>query len=167
VFLIAAYQDVYHLAERMDQLLVPPFDGIGQRIVTTGMTDAEAQAAPFTKFARDVMQPQVIQTILNDPDAPIARAMRANETYDWLPRTPLRMYYGSADVVVGPRNTLITLERMRELGAPDIDAIELVGLSGEPLTHATAQWPAYIAARRWFDTFPVPVDNVDEDHDEP
>lgn len=166
VFLVAAFQDVYHLANRMDELLVPPYDAIGERMVTAGMTDAEVAAAPFTRFARDVMQPQLIESILNDPDAPLVRAMRANETYDFAPLAPVRMYYTPADAVVSPTNTLLALARMQELGARDVQAIKLFGLHGEALTHGLAQWHAYIAARRWFDTFPVPVSDDGPDKDD-
>jgi hypothetical protein len=166
IYLVASFQEVYHLAHGMDQVLVSPFDTIGERMVMRGMTDAEAQRIPVTQFSRDVMQPQLIQSILNDPASPIVQAMHDNETYDWTPRTPLRMYYGSADVVVNPMNTLLALERMRARGAMDVDAIELVGLKGEALTHGTAQWPAYIAARRWFDTFPAPPLDADDGSDD-
>ncbi len=166
IFLVASFQEVYHFANRMDDLLVPPFDAFGERMVTSGMTDAEAAAIPVAKFSRDVLQPALFESILNDPDAPIVQAMRANETYDWTPRTPLRMYYTPADLVVNPMNTLLALERMRARGAQNVDAIPLVGLKGEALTHGLAQWPAYIGARRWFDTFPVPTDVVDDDSDE-
>jgi pimeloyl-ACP methyl ester carboxylesterase len=166
IFLVASFQEVYHLADRMDEVLIPPFDAIGERMVTSGMTDAEAQAIPVAKFSRDVLQPALLQSILNDPAAPIVQAMHTNETYDWTPRTPLRMYFGSADVVVNPMNALLAVERMRARGALDVDAIQLVGLNGEALTHGTAQWPAYIAARRWFDTFPARTHDADDGTDE-
>jgi hypothetical protein len=35
-------------------------------------------------------------------------------------------------------------------GAADVQAVDL-----GPLTHGTAQWPAFIAARIWFDSFPA------------
>jgi hypothetical protein len=166
IYLVASFQAVYHLADRMDEVLVPPFDAIGEHIVASGMSDAEAQAIPVTKYSRDVMQPQLIESILNDPLSPMAEAMRSNEVYDWAPRTPLRMYYTSTDAVVNPANTLLAFDRMRARGAPDVDAIELHDPSGKALTHGTAQWPSYIAARRWFDTFPVPVLDPDDGADE-
>ena len=51
---------------------------------------------------------------------------------------------------------------MRELGATDVDTVNL-----GPLNHGTAQWPAYIGARKWFDSFPVPAvaDTDEEDQD--
>jgi hypothetical protein len=155
-YLMASFQAVYHLADKLDELLIPPYDAIGQRIVTRGMTDAEVLATPFPKFGRDVLQKRVIQQWLNEPESRLSQILRANETYDWRPDAPLRMYYGRVDVTVLHENALIAERRMRELGAADVQAVELVGLKGEALAHGTAQWPAYIAARRWFDTFAAP-----------
>lgn len=166
LFLFAAFQDVYHFAARMDQVLVPPFDAIGERIVTRGMPDAEVATQPFTTVARDMLRPTVVESILSDPNSPIVLAMRANETYDFAPRAPVRMYYTPADAVVNPTNAFIALQRMRELGAPDVELFPVFGLHGESLTHVAAQWPVYIAARRWFDTFPAPTTVDDDDPDE-
>lgn len=162
LFLFAAFQDVYHIADRMDQVFIPPFDVLGERIVTAGMTDAEVATQPFTKAARDMLRPELVESIINDSDAPIVQAMRANETYDFAPRAPLRMYYTPADAIVNPMNVFIALQRMQELGALNVEGISIAGPKGEPLTHVAAQWPVYIAARRWFDTFPVPIIADDE-----
>jgi dienelactone hydrolase len=162
-FLFAALQDVYHIAGSMNQVLIPPFDEIGERMVTEGMTDAEVAALPFTKIARDMLRPEVVQSIVNDPNAPFLLAMRANETYDFAPRAPVRMYYTPADALVHPLNTLLALQRMRELGARDVDVIPVFGPNGESVTHGAAQWLVYNAARRWFDSFPVPITDDNDD----
>jgi hypothetical protein len=60
------------------------------------------------------------------------------------------------------RNARTAFFRMRELGAADVDTVNL-----GPLNHGPAQWPAYIGARKWFGTFPAPavVDTDEEDED--
>ena len=161
-YLMAAYQETYHLAATLNDLLVSPYDEIGHTIVTAGMTDEQILAAKFPKFAREVLQPAVTDAWLNKPDSPLSRALQANQTYDWRPRAPMRMYYGEADVTVAPLNTAIALERMSALGAPDVQAVKLIGVNGEALAHGATQWPAYIAARRWFNTFPAPAREEEE-----
>ena len=161
-YLMAAYQETYHLAGTLNDLLISPYDEIGHTIVTAGMTDDQILATKFPKFGRDVLQPAVTDAWVNDPDSRLSRILQANQTYDWRPRAPMRMYYGEADVTVLPMNTTIALERMSALGAPDVQAVRLVGVRGEPLAHGPAQWPAYIAARRWFNTFAAPADDEEE-----
>jgi hypothetical protein len=159
ILAVTAAWQMYGIAARLDELLIPPYDAIGLRIQSSGMTAAElAAAVPFV--SRDVLQPSLIESILKDPDAPFSRAMRANETYDWAPRTPIRIYFATADLQVSPQNARVAIARMRELGAQNVDTVNL-----GPLTHGTAQWPAFIDARKWFDSFPVPA-AADGDADE-
>jgi pimeloyl-ACP methyl ester carboxylesterase len=147
IFAVTAAWQMYGIADRLDELLIPPYDQVGLRIQATGMTAAELGAAvPF--ISRDVLQPSLIESISNDPEAPLSRAFRANETYDWAPRTPIRMYFATQDLQVSPQNSRTAIKRMRELGAQDVDTVNLGALS-----HGAAQWPAFIAARKWFDTF--------------
>jgi hypothetical protein len=151
IFAVTAAWQMYGIADRLDELLIPPYDGVGLRIQSTGMTAAELVAAvPF--ISRDVLRPSLIESILNDPDAPFSRAMRENETYDWAPRTPIRMYFGTQDLQVTPQNARVAIARMRELGAQSVDTVNL-----GPLSHGGAQWPAFINARKWFDSFPAPA----------
>ena len=88
------------------------------------MTAAElAAAVPFVSL--NVLQPSFIESMLNDPDAPFARAMRENETYDWAPRTPMRIYFAPGDLQVDPLNarvaiqeTMTSLNRLSPPGLP-------------------------------------------------
>jgi pimeloyl-ACP methyl ester carboxylesterase len=156
ILAVTAAWQMYGIADRLDELLIPPYDQIGLRVQATGMTAAELGAVvPFV--SRDVIQPSLIESILNDPDAPLSRAFRENETYNWAPRTPIRMYFATQDLQVDPQNARTAIKRMLELGAADVDTVNL-----GPLNHGTAQWPAFIAARKWFDTFPVPSIRIDD-----
>jgi hypothetical protein len=103
-------------------------------------------------ISRDVLRPSLIESILNNPDAPFSRAMRENETYDWAPRTPIRIYFATQDLQVTPQNARVAIARMRDLGAQNVDTVNL-----GPLSHGAAQWPAFINARKWFDSFPAPT----------
>ena len=151
ILAVTAAWQMYGIAERLDELLVPAYAEIGLRVQATGMTAAELlPLVPFVSL--DVLQPSLIQSTLNDPDAPLSRAFRLNETYDWAPRTPIRMYFGTLDLEVSPNNARIAISRMRELGAQNVDTVNL-----GPLSHAGAQWPAFIEARKWFNTFPAPA----------
>jgi hypothetical protein len=149
ILAVTAAWQMYGIPGRLDELLKPPFDEIGLRIQSTGMTAAEL-AAVVPLVSRDVLQPSLIESLLNDPDAPFSRALRENETYDWAPRTPIRIYFATLDLQVSPENARVAIARMRELGAQNVDTVNLGALN-----HGTAQWPAFINAKRWFDSFAV------------
>jgi hypothetical protein len=153
VFFLSSFQAVYHVAPTLSDLLIPPYDSLGEVLITTGMPDADAQRLMGGRHPQAVMTQAAIDAWKYDPDSPLSQALRANATYEWVPRAPMRLYYGTNDVTVSPRNTIIADSVMRELGATTVEVMPLPGLS-----HSQAQWPAYISARRWFDSFPVPAE---------
>lgn len=146
VYILAAWNRVYHFAPTLDALLKPPYDAVAEQIVATGSAPASLldQLAPVP---RDNLQPATITAVLDEPDSDIAAALRENDTYDWRPTAPMRLYYGSADTDVPPQNSLTAAARMQSLGA-DVQAVDL-----GPLDHGGAVVPAILAARAWFDTF--------------
>jgi hypothetical protein len=157
VYEMAAFEEIYAVAPSLDAVLVPPYDTVGRRLLNLGMTLPALQAT-LPKVARDAVSPDVREAVLNDRDAPLSRALRENDTYDWRPEMPMRLYYGTMDIDVPWQNALTAEARMQELGAPDVLAVN-VG----PLSHGPAQLPAFIAARKWFDSFAAPATRPDDD----
>lgn len=175
IYGVSALNATYGLSDRLDELLTPSAAAIGEKLLTVGMTQAELVAA-VPRIGSQAMQPDVLNAFLCsietpafcDPNAPprviqlatsLADALRANQTYDWLPSAPLRMYFGAADIDVPTMNAPMTAEHMHALGASpaDVSFEILSGPAGEKLNHGTALWPSIIASRRWFDGFPAPV----------
>jgi hypothetical protein len=146
VYVAAAYNSVYHIADRLDALVRPPYDTLATRLVTQGLPSGDLEAA-LAPVPRDNLQPAVVDAALSDPDSPLRRALRDNDVYDWHPSAPVRLYYATADERVPYQNALTAAARMQALGAT-VDAVD-VG----PLSHGAAVIPAFIGAREWFDTF--------------
>lgn len=175
---VSALNATYGLG-RLDELLTPSAAAVGEQLLTAGMTQAEIVPA-VPRIASQAMQPDVLNAFLCsaetptfcDPNAParaielatgLADVLKANETYDWLPIAPLRMYFGEADMDVPTTNAPMTAEHMYALGASSSDVtVEILsGPAGERLNHGTALWPSIIASRIWFDSFPAPVKSED------
>jgi hypothetical protein len=167
IYAVAAYQATYNVAERLDQLLTPSASAIGDRLLTTGMTQAE-WAPLVPRVARDALQPEVLDAVLNNPQHPLSVALRANQTYDWLPTAPLKMYYAEGDIDVPfAVNATAAADHMRALGAtPElVQAVKLVGPNNEVLNHGTGLWLSIVESRKWFDTFPAAAIMPDDDAD--
>lgn len=144
VYAMGAYNAIYDFAPSLDQLMRSPYDQLASTLVTTGMPFGQV-AGSVAPVARDMLQPAVLDAVLEDPDSPISAALRENDLYEWAPRTPMRLYYGSADTDVPPRNSTFAAERMRALGAADVQAVNLGAY-----THGGAVIPAFVAAGEWF-----------------
>jgi pimeloyl-ACP methyl ester carboxylesterase len=146
VYAMGAYNAVYHFADGLDQLLKPPYDQLAGTLASSGMAFDQVAAA-VAAVPRDMVQPAVLDAVLNHPESAISTALRDNDLYDWRPATPMRLYYGSADTDVPPQNALTAAAHMQALGATNVQAVDL-----GPYTHTGAIVPAFIAAVTWFES---------------
>ena len=146
VYMLSAWNPIYEFAARLDDLIRPPYAVLAQQLQATGIASdiLEAQLAPIPA---DNLQPEVVAAVLENASHPISRALQENSVYDWRPKAPVRLYFGSADTDVDPQNARTAAAHMTQLGA-DVEAVD-VG----PYDHAGALLPANLAARRWFNTF--------------
>jgi hypothetical protein len=110
------------------------------------VTDAQLAALPRTP--RDLLVPEFLGRISLDTNALYWQALKDNDTYDWVPKAPVRLYYGGADIDVPPQNALTAQGIMRARGATTVAAVNV----GATLTHGTAVVPATIAAKRFLDS---------------
>jgi len=145
-YLVASFDTVYRIAPKLSDLIAPPNDKIAADLRDGVATSGELAQLP--SHARDVLRADVVQAMLADRDHPFWRAARDNDTYDWTPRAPARMYYGGADKDVYPANALTAESKMRANGARNVAAVNV----GATLDHPGAVLPATIAGRLFLDS---------------
>ena len=63
-----------------------------------------------------LMQDSFLNDIENGTDNWLTLALKENETYNWKPVNPLRIYYGDADKSTSPRDAITTHQHMIDLG---------------------------------------------------
>jgi hypothetical protein len=105
--LMLGYQDVYgNLFSSYSEALVAPYDTIlppaFNRVNTLGQINRL-----FPDDWRDVIQPAYLQGVLQDRRHPVNQALADNDLLDFVPRTPLHMYYCTGDTQVDYRNSLL------------------------------------------------------------
>jgi hypothetical protein len=144
-YLTATFDTVYRMAPKLSELVAPPNDAIAAHLRDGVATSAELGQLPTHPQA--VLRTDLVTAMLADRDHPYWRAARDNNTYDWTPKAPLRMYYGTADRDVYPANALTAESKMKANGARNVAAVN-VG----PLDHAGAVLPATIAGRFFLDS---------------
>lgn len=114
-------------------------------------TVTDAQLATLPRTPRDLLVPSFLGKISLDTNDLFWQALKDNDTYDWVPRVPVRLYYGGADLDVPPQNALTAQGIMRARGATSVAAVNV----GATLNHGTAVLPATIAAKRFLDSLRV------------
>ena len=73
---------------------------------------------------RDLIKEDILDEILNDPDSPIFNVFKDNDTYDWAPTAPTRLFYCEGDDVVKYQNAILAETVMNANGAADVLAVK-------------------------------------------
>ncbi|NNF33822.1 MAG: T9SS type A sorting domain-containing protein [Saprospiraceae bacterium] len=98
---------------------------------------------------RLMIQENILNDILNNPDSPVSMALADNDVYDWAPQAPTRLYYCSGDDVVGPGNSVLADATMNANGGADIASLDL----GETSNHGQCVPSALTLTIFFFDSY--------------
>ena len=109
-----------------------------------------------------MIQPGIIEELTNNPSHPFNIAAQDNDVYQWVPLSPMKMYYCTEDEQVFYQNALVAEEWMNANGATSV-----VTSNGGALDHGDCAGPAIIGGMLWMQTYhqeceSVEVNEIDE-----
>ena len=145
--LLAAYQDVYHFAGSLSEVLASPYDTSLPPLLTGTSSSDEINAA-MPNVVTNVLKPEVVWSLQNDPNHPLRVALRDNDLYRWTPRAPMRLYHCGGDQDVIFANSQVAYDSFRSRGATQVELI--VPLAGGD--HGDCTLPSLEGAKAWFDS---------------
>jgi pimeloyl-ACP methyl ester carboxylesterase len=122
-YLLAAYQEVYHLAPSLADLLRPPFH-TNLPPLLQGNTSGGAINDAMPPNPLDILKPEVLAAFLNNPSHPLRLALQDNDLLAWTPQAPLRLYHcrGDGDVVFA--NSEAARDSFHARGATHVQLID-------------------------------------------
>ena len=97
---------------------------------------------------RDLLMPDILNSILNDPTHPFSVALADNDTFDWAPQAPTVMYYCEGDDQVTFENAILAESVMQANGSSA--RAERVDFDFFPATHTQCVLPAASGALSFF-----------------
>ena len=151
-YLFASYNLVYgNLFSDYSQYYDPPFDSLIASWDSSGIYFQNAYPGMIPDKYYDFMQDSVLDNIKTLSDHPVNVALRKNDLHNWAPQEPVRMLYCLMDSMVSPLNSVIALDTMLALGAPDVQAINVYS-EGD---HGSCTVPAFFYALAWFNSLAV------------
>lgn len=154
-FILGSYQRAYgNIYQNYTDIYKASHASQIENYLTSGTNSFNQWSAMLGTNYYGFMQDSVLQNILADVNRdthPINVALRTNNLYDWVPTNPIRMLYCGSDSLVAPENSINTLDTMLNLGATDVEALNLLQ-SGD---HNTCFIPATTYALEWFDSLAV------------
>ena len=146
-YLVAAYEEVYHLAPTLEDLLAPPYNLTLPPLLHGNAAGSDINAA-MPSDPRQMLKPEYLNALASRPDHPFRVALRDNDLYAWIPRAPMRLFHCGGDQDVLIANSQVATNIMRNLGAIGVTLV----IPSPTLGHSDCAQPSLLAAKAWFDT---------------
>ncbi|NNE16007.1 MAG: T9SS type A sorting domain-containing protein [Saprospiraceae bacterium] len=74
---------------------------------------------------KNMLLPNILESILTDPDHPLSIALADNDTFDWAPSAPTNLYYCVGDDQVTFENAILASQVMNDNGAAAVNGIRI------------------------------------------
>lgn len=146
-YLLAAYQSVYQLTNRLADLLAPPYDTLLPPLFNGNYGGSELNAV-LPSDPLQILKPEVLAAFRADPEHPLRLALRQNDLHHWRPTRPLRLYHCSGDRDVIYANSTVALQSFHQQGATHVQLLN--PLPGGD--HGACVYPSLLDALAWFET---------------
>jgi hypothetical protein len=147
IYLLAAYQDVYHLAPSLADMLTPPYDTKLPPLLHGNATSTQIN----TNMPADpvlILKPEFLAAFQSNPRHPLRLALADNDLYRWKPQSPLHLFHCAADQDVIIANSQVALAYFQAVGATQVQLFDPVPGDG----HSACAQPSLYEAKIWFDS---------------
>lgn len=119
-----------NLFSNVDEFFKPNYAPFVEQFRDEAITLGELNLALTTELINDVgtvtpkdmLQPDILDAILNDPSHPVSVALADNDLHGWVPQAPTRLVYCTADDQVYYQNATFADSIMNANGASDLSA---------------------------------------------
>lgn len=164
---VIAYDYVYNLYDSLEQVFKAPYAAMVARRASEEIGVSELNTLLINQLVADhgapipryMFQDTLVAALESNPDHPFRAALRDNDTYDWAPKVPTRIFYCKADDQVVYTNSLVAEAKMQANGAPDVLARDL----DSTLNHTGCVIPALLNSAIFFSGFNTTTSNRDLD----
>lgn len=113
-YMLDSYANVY--GEALDSALQEPYATLVPTLFD-GVHDYDSIVAALPRNPREMFRDEFLRTYEDGDSNWLRERLVSNSLYDWSPRAPIRLYFGSLDVDVSPREAELEAARLRERGA--------------------------------------------------
>lgn len=157
VWTLMSYNEAYSLYDSVAQYMKQPYATYAEAFYEETITLDSLQRALISELTanhggsivRFMFQDSIINAITNQPDHPFNLALADNDTYDWAPTAPTRLFYCMADDQVAFTNSVLADSVMNANGAIDLDAIDVLSTAD----HGGCVLPASLSTLAFFNQY--------------
>jgi len=121
-FLLYGYQKTYQLFPseyEFRKMFKPEYQHVIDLILEKKVTVSELNAMlPSKPF--DMIESNFYEAYRNNPDFLFTKVLKQNNTFDWVPESPVQFCYCKGDDEVNYKNSIVAMEWMKDNGAKNI-----------------------------------------------
>jgi len=144
-----SFKRAYGFEETLQDVFISPYDQWVETI-DNGTLDGHQMYELLPKTTQEIMHADFLAAVESGRH-PLYQAMEENNTYNFLPRTPTRLYHGSDDKLVPYSISELTCARMKLLGAADVEVVNVGAYR-----HEASLIPSLLMAKEWFESVSPP-----------
>jgi pimeloyl-ACP methyl ester carboxylesterase len=151
-FILYSYNEAYRIVPDVVALLKAPYDSIIPPMMNGEFSIGEVNSVS-SSIPREMVKDSVMAAYENDPNHPLKLALRNNDLWNWVPETPVKMFYCTGDDQVSWRNAQVAYDKFIGQGAsPEIVSLYETSPSAN---HNDCAQPTFLLAKFWFDSLRV------------
>jgi pimeloyl-ACP methyl ester carboxylesterase len=147
LYLLAAFQDVYHFASNLADILASPYDTTLPPLLDGNTAGSQINSA-MPADPTQILKPEYLAAFRTNPRHPLRLALQDNDLYRWRPQAPLHLYHCQADQDVIIANSEVALASFQSLGDTQVVLIDPAPAQG----HSGCVEPSLFDAKTWFDS---------------
>lgn len=144
-YLIFGNNPIYHFFTNANEILRSPYD-VNLPPLMNGIANSNAINAKMNDTVKLIFRQEMLDSFHANPNHFFKVFLRDNDVYQWVPQSPMRMYYCTLDENVPYENTVVAYNYFKANGATQVDTVN----SGA-LYHTPCAEPSLIRAKTWFD----------------
>ncbi len=147
-YVLLAYNQVYDFFDDASVAFKPPYNVTLPPLFDGTHGNGEIHDA-MPDIPKEVLDEDLLNDYINDPDHFFRVALRDNDLYDWVPETPVKMTYCESDDQVTYLNSIVAYDAFIAAGAdPEIVTKVSGGASND---HNGCVSPALLIGKSFFD----------------
>ena len=144
-YLIFGNNPIYHFFTNANEILRSPYD-VTLPPLMNGIANSNSINAKMNDTVKLIFRQDMLDSFNANPNHFFKVFLRDNDVYQWVPQSPMRLFFCTLDENVPYENTLVALNYFKSHGATMVDTFN----SGA-LNHTPCAQPSLLVAKSWLD----------------
>ncbi|WP_246850253.1 alpha/beta hydrolase family protein [Rufibacter roseolus] len=142
-FILQAYNKTYNWNRPLTNFFQEPYATRIQELIDGTRTSSSINSA-LAKDPAKLFNPTFMAALRGNGEQALKDALKRNSLTNWVPKSPTRLYHGTADIMVPYSNTVSTYNAMKAANVPDLKFVSIPGgghgSSLEPMIKDLIPW---------------------------